>query len=160
MFYHKCIPNFADLKDPDLDNKVLEEIIKFNSSTLNLNIENRQKNKITTIEEPDQLGIARHQFHINNMFIKNKVPKINAIFVLSNRDYIQGGELMFDNWEEAPRVDNYGVVIGQAEDCQPTELNEQGTLIIYPAIEKVWSRRVISGKLELKLYSVEGDNYS
>lgn len=53
MFYHKCIPNFADPNDPNLDSKVLDEIIKFNSSTLNLNIDSSIGHSDITIDEPD-----------------------------------------------------------------------------------------------------------
>ena len=80
MFYHKCIPNFADPNDPNLDNKVFDEIIKFNSSTLNLNVDNEITSKEFTIDEPDQLGIQRHHIHINNMFKKEKIKKIVALF--------------------------------------------------------------------------------
>lgn len=159
MFYHKCIPNFADPNDPNLDNKVLDEIIKFNSSTLNLNIDSSAGCSDITIDEPDQLGVQRHHIHIGNMFKKEKIKKIMALFIVSSRDYVQGGELMFENWDEPKRTDNFGAVIGSDENAYPYELNEQGTLIIIPAIEKVWSRRVVSGSLKLKKYIVMGDNY-
>lgn len=159
MFYHKCIPNFADPNDPDLDNKVLDEIIKFNSSTLNLNIDSSVGFSDITIDEPDQLGVQRHHIHIGNMFKKEKIKKIMALFIVSSRDYVQGGELQFENWDEPKRTDNFGNVIGSDENAYPYELNEQGTLIIMPAIEKVWSRRVVSGSLKLKKYIVMGDNY-
>lgn len=159
MFYHKCIPNFADPNDPNLDNKVLDEIIKFNSSTLNLNIDSSIGQSDVTIDEPDQLGIQRHHIHIGNMFKKEKIKKIMALFIISSRDYVQGGELMFENWNEPKRTDNFGAIIGSDENAYPYELNEQGSLIIMPAVEKVWSRRVVSGSLKIRQYIVMGDNY-
>ena len=159
MFCHKCIPNFANPDDQDLDNKVLDQIIKFNSSTLNLNIDNKLSGNVITVEEPDQLGFARHYPHTNNLFTKQSVSKITALFIISDRDYIQGGELEFENWDEPIRTDNFGQVIGNEENNYPHDLNEKGSLIIFPSIEKVWSRRVVSGKLQVKLYTVMGDNY-
>lgn len=159
MFYHKCIPNFADPNDPDLDSKVFNEIIKFNSSTLNLNVDSNIMLEDITIEEPDQLMIQRHHVHIGNMFKKEKIKKIMALFIVSSRDYVQGGELIFENWQEPKRIDNYGTIIGSDENTYPRELNEQGSLIIVPAIEAVRSRTVVSGSLKLKKYIVMGDNY-
>lgn len=159
MFYHKCIPNFADPNDPDLDSKVFDEIIKFNSSTLNLNIDSSITLNDITIEEPDKLTAQHHHIHIGNMFKKEKIKKIMALFIVSSRDYVQGGELLFDNWQEPKRIDNFGTIIGSDENTYPRELNEQGSLIIVPAIEKVLSRTVVSGSLKLKKYIVMGDNY-
>jgi hypothetical protein len=112
-----------------------------------------------TIEEPDQLTIQHHQVHIGNMFKKDKIKKIMALFIVSSRDYVQGGELLFSNWQEPKRTDNFGTIIGSDENAYPYELNEQGSLIIVPAIEKVRSRTVVSGSLKLKKYIVMGDNY-
>lgn len=159
MFYHKCIPNFADPNDPDLDSKVFNEIIKFNSSTLNLNVDSNIMLEDITIEEPDELTVQNHQIHIGNMFKKEKIKKIMALFIVSSRDYVQGGELLFEKWNEPKRIDNFGTVIGSDENAYPHELNEQGSLIIVPAIEKVRSRTVVSGSLKLKKYIAMGDNY-
>lgn len=161
MFYHKCIPNFAQPDDPELQNKVLTEIVKFNSSTLHLNISNEIVTRKYTILEPERLPTTTtHSPHINNMFNDKLVPKICAVFIESSRDYVQGGEFVFKNWNEPLRIDNFGHKVGNKENSYPNELNEQGSLIIFPALEEVSTRTIVSGELKFTVFKVLGDNYA
>jgi len=161
MFYHKCIENFAQLDDPDLKEKVHKEIIKFNSQHLHLNLNNQISHKTITIEEPDHLDKkAFHHIHIDNLFKEAQVAKIIAIFITSSRDYVQGGELKFGNWEDPVAVNNYGQPLTKdINNAAPVYLNEQGSLIIFPAVEKFGTNPVVSGKLIFERFVVVGDNY-
>ena len=161
MFYHACIPNFADINDEDLSVKVLDEVVKFNSSTLKLNIESKITKAHVKVEEGYQTPLkSTHSPHVGNMFNDKSIPKIVAFVILSNRDYVQGGEFEFGHWEDPQRVDNFGKIIGGGENNYPLELNEQGSLIIVPANEPVGTKLVVSGTLEYYKFIVKGDNYA
>jgi len=161
MFYHKCIENFAQPDDPDLKEKVHKEIIKFNSQHLHLDLNNQISHKTITVEEPDHLDMkAVHHVHIDNLFKETQVAKIVAIFITSSRDYIQGGELKFGKWEAPAAVNNYGQsLVHDNNNTAPVYLNEQGSLIIFPAVEKFGTQSIVSGKLVFERFIVMGDNY-
>jgi len=162
MFYHKCIPNFADINDEKLSTKVLDEVIKFNSSTLKLNIESKITKAQVTVEEGYRTQIKSTWYpHVGNMFnYEESIPKICAYFIISNRDYVQGGEFEFGHWNDPQRVDNFGKIIGDSDNNYPLDLNEQGSLIILPALEPMGTKLVVSGTLEYYKFIVKGDNYS
>lgn len=161
MFYHKCIENFAQPDDPDLKEKVHKEIIKFNSQHLHLDLNNEISHKTITIEEPDGLDKqAVHHVHIDNLFHYRPVAKVVAIFITSNRDYVQGGEIRFKNWEAPVAVNNYGQPLNKNKDnAAPVYINEQGSLILFPAVESFGFLPVVSGKLIVERFIVVGDNY-
>ena len=89
----------------------------------------------------------------------NKIcSKWTAIVNVSSRDDIQGGELIFRNWKDSVRYDNYGKVVGD-DTCQPQWINELGTLIFIPSLEPWGHRLVVSGNGMKVITNFKGDSY-
>jgi len=162
MKYHKFISNFAKQDDPELNNKVKQAMIDFNNNHLKLNIDHDSMSVTDKkIEEPEQLAIkTQHTPHIDNLFIDEKVAKIVAYFVTSSRDDIQGGEFIFGQLSPPQYKDNFGKLVNAGgKDNYPLDANEQGTLIITSALEKMGTNRVVSGTVKYKKFIIAGDNY-
>ena len=81
-----------------------------------------------------------------------------TIVNVSSRDDIQGGELMFRNWQQAKRYDNYGKAVGD-DNGQPQWINELGTLIIFPSIEAWGYKLVVSGQGMRVILNFKGEGY-
>lgn len=161
MKYHKFISNFAKQDDPDLTNKVKQAMIDFNNNNLKLNIDDDISVADKKIEEPDALDPkTQHTPHIDNLFEDEKVAKIVAYFITSSRDDVQGGEFSFGKLLPPRYKDNFGKpVYSTGKENYPLYTNEQGTLIITSALEKVGISRVVSGTIKFKKFVIAGDNY-
>tara|TARA_B100001109_G_scaffold190666_1_gene157270 strand:- start:194 stop:808 length:615 start_codon:yes stop_codon:yes gene_type:complete len=86
-----------------------------------------------------------HSIHTQNL---NQICyKWSAIVNCSSRDDVQGGELIFRDWNPPYRRDNYGKPIGDPDTCQPPWINELGTLIIFPSIAAWGYSLIVSGAL-------------
>ena len=88
--------------------------------------------------------VPDHGIHTGNI-TKDNVVKFVAVINISNRDDVQGGELIFKNWAPSTRVDNFGAVISSEAGNQPNWTNEQGTVIFFPAVEQMGFNLITSG---------------
>lgn len=146
--------------DKNLTKIIRNELVAWNEETLNLNLlSNEPADKrllsITETDIRDSLG-AEHYLHTMNL---NKLcAKWTAIVNVSSRDDIQGGELLFRNWDTSRRVDNYGKVVGD-DNCQPQWINELGTLILIPSLEPWGYNLVVSGNGMKVIINFKGDSY-
>ena len=86
-----------------------------------------------------------HSIHTQNL--NQTCYKWSAIVNCSSRDDVQGGELIFRDWNPPYRRDNYGKPIGDPDTCQPPWINELGTLIIFPSIAAWGYSLIVSGAL-------------
>ena len=162
MKYHKFISNFAKQDDPELTTKVKQAMIDFNNDHLNVSIDyNDMSVADKKIEEPESLELkTQHTPHIDNLYEDEKVAKIVAYFITSSRDDVQGGEFIFGKLSPPQYRDNFGKpVYANGKDNYPLDANEQGTLIITSALEKIGTNRVVSGTVKLKKFVMAGDNY-
>lgn len=155
MYY--SIENFSKTQD---DNKVIDQIIKWNSQHYRLNLDadsvSIEKFKL---EETERVPTTTdHIPHIGNLYKDQKVAKLTAFHILSSRDQIQGGEFAFKGWTEPTRKDNFGKVI-ETSNPYPVYLNEQGTLFCIPSLEPYTSQTIVSGTLEFVKYIFYGENY-
>lgn len=154
--YHS-IENFSKTQD---DNKVIDQIIKWNSQhyKLDLDADSVLIKKIKLEETEHVPGTTDHVPHIGNLYKDQKVAKLTAFLILSSRDQIQGGEFLFKGWTEPTRKDNFGHVI-ETSNPYPSYLNEQGTLFCIPSLERYSTHTIVSGTLEFVRYTFYGDNY-
>jgi len=141
---------------------VQNEVMAWNEESLNFKMsksENIETDKrmieLSEMSIRDSL-LPEHVIHTMNL--SKVAPKWTAIVNVSGRDDIQGGELIFRNWKETKRYDNYGRAIGD-DNGQPQWLNELGTLIIFPAIEPWGYRLVVSGRGMKTIINFKGEGY-
>ena len=138
---------------------VKNEMIAWNEETLNLNILPNEPlgKRMLNINEADILDNLKQEHHIHTMNLNKICPKWTAIVNVSGRDDIQGGELMFRNWKEPQRIDNYGKRVGD-ENGQPQWINELGTAIFFPSIEGWGHKLVVSGRGMIVIINLMGDS--
>ena len=148
--------------DKNIIRIIQNEVMAWNDETLNFRMaqsENIEPDKrmieMKEMSIQDNI-VAEHVIHTMNL--SKVAPKWTAIVNVSGRDDIQGGELIFRNWRQAKRYDNYGKAIG-GDNCQPQWLNELGTLIIFPAIEAWGYRLVVSGNGMKTIINFKGEGY-
>lgn len=132
------------------NDEVLKFNIDFSSPSINLWDAYEGESRITL--SPD------HGVHAGNI-LTPVVTKITAVINISSRDDVQGGELTFKNWAPPARVDNFGAVIAESADVQPTWTNEQGTIIFYPSMEQMGYQLVTSGPLKRLKMNFKGENF-
>lgn len=86
-----------------------------------------------------------HAVHPGN--IDDKAPlKWTAIVMVSDRNEVQGGEMIIRNWPPTPYKDNFGNWIGDtAKPHVPQWLNERGTVVIMPSMYEHGFALVTSG---------------
>jgi hypothetical protein len=154
---HYSIENFSKTQD---DNKVIDQIIKWNSEhyRLNLDADSVSIKKFKLQENESVPTTIDHVPHIGNLYKDQKVAKLTAFHILSSRDQIQGGEFAFKGWTDPTRKDNFGHVI-ETSNPYPVYLNEQGTLFCIPSLETYRSHMIVSGTLEFVKYTFYGENY-
>tara|TARA_B100000459_G_C8577783_1_gene201776 strand:- start:63 stop:536 length:474 start_codon:yes stop_codon:yes gene_type:complete len=139
--------------------KIIAEVVKYNSQVLKLNIDPNPDDKIIELKEGSGRHVhSRHQVHKGNLFKDGKVIKIVALYNVNGPDDFQGGSIEFDGWRRF-RIDNYGEPRGDADSHVPDWINEEGTLIIYPAVVKCEADIVVSGTVRRHEYLFMGDNY-
>ena len=130
--------------------KIIEnEVVSWNEETLNLSLSAREneipdKRMIEFKESSIQDNLKPEHF-IHSMNLNKVANKWTAIVNVSSRDDIQGGELIFRDWSDPVRRDNYGKPLGNDEESQPQWINELGTLIIFPSIASCGHQLVVSG---------------
>lgn len=143
--------------------KIIEnEVVSWNEETLNLSLSAREneipdKRMIEFKESSIQDNLKPEHF-IHSMNLNKVANKWTAIVNVSSRDDIQGGELIFRNWQQAKRFDNYGKAVGD-DNGQPQWINELGTLIIFPSIEAWGYKLVVSGQGMRFIVNFKGEGY-
>lgn len=130
-----------------------EDILRYD-----VDINNPKVIPFDTIEGMQTEKKSDHVTHIGNI-LQEPVVKLTAIVIVSSRDDVQGGELAFKHWPDYPRVDNYGKVIKEGENHQPSFTNEQGTLIVYPSTEPVGAQLCISGRVKRLKFCYSGKRF-
>tara|TARA_B100001778_G_scaffold330233_1_gene332384 strand:+ start:774 stop:1412 length:639 start_codon:yes stop_codon:yes gene_type:complete len=138
----------SDLYNKKLDmvDVVANEVGFWNEETCNFNMDwNDYQFRANEAKEADIKDNPKplHTIHTNNL--NASCFKWSAIVNCSSRDDIQGGELIFRDWQPPFRRDNYGKPIGDEKSCQPPWINELGTLIIFPSIAAWGYHLVVSG---------------
>ena len=109
-------------------------------------------------KEANSQDNLRPEHFIHSLNLNKVANKWTAIVNVSSRDDIQGGELMFRNWQQAKRYDNYGKAVGD-DNGQPQWINELGTLIIFPSIEAWGYKLVVSGQGMRVILNFKGEGY-
>jgi len=138
--------------------QIKDEVELWNEETHNFNmLWDEQHYRIKNLVEADIGDNLRPDHSIHAMNLNKNCNKWTAILNLSNRDYIQGGELLFKHWDSPVRRDNNGRVIGDEKTSQPQWINEQGTLIIFPSIAEHGFRMVVSGTGARLYVNFEGE---
>lgn len=132
--------------------QITDEVKLWNEETHNFNMLWDEFNySVKTFEEADIGDNLRPNHSIHAMNLSKNCFKWSSIVNLSSRNDIQGGELLFKHWDTPVRRDNNGKVVGDEKTAQPSWINEQGTLIIFPAIAQHGYRMVVSGECK-RLY--------
>ena len=147
-------------KNREMVDYVANEVGYWNEETLNLNIDWNDYNFHSLEgEEADIKDNPKpvHSIHARNL--GQTCAKWSAIVNCSGRDDIQGGELIFRDWKDPARRDNYGKAIGDDETCQPQWINELGTLIIFPSIGAHGHQLVVSGGFRRVQLDFKGPSY-
>ena len=139
---------------------IRNELVSWNEETLNLNLLSNEPpdKRLLTITETDIRDNLSAEHFIHTMNLNKICSKWTAIVNVSSRDDIQGGELIFRNWKDSVRYDNYGKVVGD-DTCQPQWINELGTLIFIPSLEPWGHRLVVSGNGMKVITNFKGDSY-
>jgi hypothetical protein len=120
---------------------ILDKIVQFcqfhNETSLNLDVDwskpllkdyTGYESMVESMMTPD------HAIHYGNIFNEDP-PKWTVIVMASNRNQVQGGELVFRNWPATPYKDNFGAWIGDTtQPHQPQWINELGTIVIFPSM--------------------------
>ena len=133
-------------KNRDMVDYIANEVGYWNEETLNFNIDwNDYTFHSLEGQEADIKDNPKpiHSIHARNL--GQSFSKWTAIVNCSSRDDIQGGELIFRDWSDPVRRDNYGKPLGNDEESQPQWINELGTLIIFPSIASCGHQLVVSG---------------
>ena len=143
-----------------LDNeKIIAEVIKYNSEVLKLDIDpNPIVDPIDLPEGSSKFKYPQHRIHKGNLYKQGKIVKLIALYNINSPDEFQGGNIEFENWKRF-RVDNYGNPQGDIDSHVPDWINEKGTLIIYPSLIECEADIVVSGTVKRMQYKFMGDNY-
>lgn len=142
----------------ELMQQIKDEVELWNEETHNFNmLWDQNHHRIKIFEEADIGDNLRPNHSIHAMNLHKTCSKWSAILNLTSRNDIQGGELLFKHWDTPVRRDNNGRVVGDEKTSQPTWINEQGTLIIFPSIAEHGFRMVVSGGGKKLYVNFEGE---
>ena len=144
-----------DDKGKEIVSHIAEQAKHYNEEVLNFNVDfdKPDVHMWDAYEGESRITLSPdHGIHAGNI-LNDNIFKVSVIVNISSRDDVQGGELTFKNWAPPPRVDNFGAVIAEKAEHQPTWTNEQGTVIFYPSMEQNGYQLVTSGPIKrLKIY--------
>ena len=147
-------------EDREVFEAIQNEVGYWNEETLNLDID-LNKHSFLQIRgaEADIKDNPKpvHSIHAGNL--GQDCYKWSAIVNCSSRDDIQGGELIFRDWQPPTRRDNYGNFVGDEDTCQPPWINEIGTLIIFPSLSAWGYHLVVSGGFKRVKIDFKGPAY-
>lgn len=133
-------------KNREMVDYITNEVGYWNEETCNFNIDWTDYNFIN--QDAIEADIKDNPKPLHTIHTKNlgaSCYKWSAIVNCSSRDDVQGGELIFRDWQPPFRRDNFGKPIGNEEECQPPWINELGTLIVFPSIAAWGYHLVVSG---------------
>ena len=133
-------------KNLDMVDVIANEVGYWNEETCNFNMDWTDYSFVA--QEAVEADIKDNPKPLHTIHTKNlnaSCYKWSAIVNCSSRDDIQGGELIFRDWQRPFRRDNYGKPVGDPDKCQPAWINELGTLIIFPSIAAWGYNLVVSG---------------
>ena len=147
-------------KNLEMVDLIASEVGYWNEETLNLNMD--WPDYSFHLEEGQEADIKDNPKPVHSIHTANlgKICyKWSAIVNCSGRDDVQGGELIFRDWQPPARRDNYGKPIGDEKTCQPPWINELGTLIIFPSIAAWGHNLIVSGGLKRVNLHFRGPSY-
>jgi len=147
-------------KNREMVDYIANEVGYWNEETLNVNIDWNDYH-FHSLEgfEADIKDNPKPAHSIHPRNLGQTCAKWTAIVNCSGRDDIQGGEIIFRDWQPPVRRDNYGKPVGDEETCQPPWINELGTLIIFPSIAAHGHQLVVSGGFRRVQLDFKGPSY-
>ena len=143
--------------------KVNHLVFEFNRLHLKFNLHQNKRPEIWAFDGEEgtnqKTKQADHSIHPGNIDREN-VTKVTAILNVSSRDDVQGSELLFKNWPLPVRVDNFGdLQTDGTGETQPTWINEQGTLIVFPSLEPYGFQHTTSGPAKRLKFLYKGERF-